>query len=207
MDYKLLYALKSGKNIKLVYYIKNMLGMLIPNVFFQMQLHHKLASLSDRKDKDYILYRVNYYNKLLPGAILPESVPALAEHKLKGHKVYIYDTRCYTRWFSQQLRLNLCAGDVDFVPPIPSISKSRLITENNGNGVIMKLNKIRHFIFVRDKKKFTEKKDMAVFRGKVNRQRAANQIHENVFWPSHVRFGRYQPGYYQSYVVHWKIDH
>lgn len=31
----------------------------------------------------------------------------------------------------------------------------------------MKLNKIRHFIFVRDKKKFTEKKDMAVFRGKV----------------------------------------
>lgn len=40
MDYKLLYALKSGKNIKLVYYIKNMLGMLIPNVFFQMQLHH-----------------------------------------------------------------------------------------------------------------------------------------------------------------------
>jgi len=55
MDYKLLYALKSGKNIKLVYYIKNMLGMLIPNVFFQMQLHHKLASLSDRKDKDYIL--------------------------------------------------------------------------------------------------------------------------------------------------------
>ena len=167
MEYKLLYALRSGKNIKLIYYIKNMLGMLIPNIFFQMQLRHKLASLSDRKDKDYILYRVNYYNKLLPGAILPESVPALAEHKLKGHKVYIYDTRCYTRWFSQQLRLNLCAGDVDFVPPIPSISKSRLITENNGNGVIMKLNKIRHFIFVRDKKKFTEKKDMAVFRGKV----------------------------------------
>lgn len=63
-----------------------MLGMLIPNIFFQMQLRHKLASLSDRKDKDYILYRVNYYNKLLPGAILPESVPALAEHKLKGTK-------------------------------------------------------------------------------------------------------------------------
>lgn len=26
MDYKLLYALKSGKNIKLVYYIKNILN-------------------------------------------------------------------------------------------------------------------------------------------------------------------------------------
>lgn len=62
MEYKLLYALRSGKNIKLIYYIKNMLGMLIPNIFFQMQLRHKLASLSDRKDKDYILYRVNYYN-------------------------------------------------------------------------------------------------------------------------------------------------
>lgn len=52
MEYKLLYALRSGKNIKLIYYIKNMLGMLIPNIFFQMQLRHKLASLSDRKDKD-----------------------------------------------------------------------------------------------------------------------------------------------------------
>ena len=38
MEYKLLYALRSGKNIKLIYYIKNMLGMLIPNIFFQMQL-------------------------------------------------------------------------------------------------------------------------------------------------------------------------
>ena len=129
MEYKLLYALRSGKNIKLIYYIKNMLGMLIPNIFFQMQLRHKLASLSDRKDKDYILYRVNYYNKLLPGAILPESVPALAEHKLKGHKVYIYDTRCYTRWFSQQLRLNLCAGDVDQSHPFQKAVLSLKTTE------------------------------------------------------------------------------
>ena len=51
MDYKLLYALKSGKNIKLVYYIKNMLGMLIPNVFFQMQLHHKLHLYPTEKIK------------------------------------------------------------------------------------------------------------------------------------------------------------
>lgn len=167
MDHKLLYALQSGKKVKLFYYIRNMLGTLIPNIFFQMRLRRKLNSLLSRKDKDYVLYRVNYYNKLLPGTTLPDSVPALAEHKLQGHKVYIYDTRCYTRWFSQQLRLNLCAGDVYYVPSSPSITKSRPLIEGNENGVIMKLNKIRHFIFVHDKKEFAAKKDMVVFRGKV----------------------------------------
>lgn len=167
MNSNLLYVLQSGKNIKLFYYIKNILCMLIPNIFYQIRLRHKLKSLLSRKDKDYVLYRVNYYNKLLPNTILPNSTPALSDGKLKGHKVYIYDTRCYTRWFSQKLRLNLCAGDVYFVPSSPSIVKSRPLTEGNENGVIMKLNKVRHFIFVHDKKGFTEKKDMAVFRGKV----------------------------------------
>lgn len=167
MDSKLLYSLQSGKNIKLFYYIKNILGMLIPNIFFQIRLRHKLTSLSGRKDKDYILNRVNYYNKLQVGTILPSSTPALADNKLQGHKVYIYDIRCHTRWFSQHLRLNLCAGDVNYVPSTPSIVKSRPLTEGNENGVIMKLNKIRHFIFVNDKQTFAAKKDMAIFRGKV----------------------------------------
>ena len=41
MEYKLLYALRSGKNIKLIYYIKNMLGMLIPNIFFRRMINPK----------------------------------------------------------------------------------------------------------------------------------------------------------------------
>lgn len=167
MENKLLYAFRSGKNIKLIYYIKNILGSLIPDTFFQMRLRRKLESVSGRKDKDYILHRVNYYNKLLPGAQLPDSIPALAEKKLRGHKVYIYDTRNCTRWFPQQFRLSLHPGDVNYVPSEPSIVKSRPITEGNENGVILKLNKIRHFIFVHDKKAFTAKKDITVFRGKI----------------------------------------
>ena len=44
MEYKLLYALRSGKNIKLIYYIKNMLGMLIPNIFSVSYTHLTLPT-------------------------------------------------------------------------------------------------------------------------------------------------------------------
>ena len=48
-----------------------------------------------------------------------------------------------------------------------SIVKSRPIAGDNENSVVMKLDKIRHFIFVKDKKKFADKRPTAIFRGKV----------------------------------------
>ena len=45
--------------------------------------------------------------------------------------------------------------------------KSRPLTDDNANSIVMKLDKVRHFIFVDDKKAFTEKKNMVIFRGKV----------------------------------------
>ena len=167
MKNKLLYKLRSGKNPKFIYYSVNALRLVIPKGIFRLRLQGKLSSLSRRKDKDYIERRVDYYNKLSGTVQLPSSAPHLSEHKMSKQKVYFFDTYQYTRWFSDQFQWGFCPGDVTFVPDYPSIVKSRPLTDDNANSIVMKLDKVRHFIFVEDKKAFTEKKNMVIFRGKV----------------------------------------
>ena len=167
MKNKLLYKLRSGKNPKFIYYSVNALRLIIPKGIFRLRLQGKLSSLSRRKDKEYIEHRVDYYNKLSGTVQLPSSAPHLSEHKMSKQKVYFFDTYQYTRWFSDQFQWGFCPGDVTFVPDYPSIVKSRPLTDDNANSIVMKLDKVRHFIFVEDKKAFTEKKNMVIFRGKV----------------------------------------
>ena len=164
---KLLYKLRSGKNCKFIYYLVNNLRQLQPKFIFRSRLASTLASLEQRKDKEYIMERVNYYNKLQPLVKLPSSAPMLSEHKVRGAKVYFYDTYEYIRWFSPSFHWGFCPGDVVFVPEYPSVVKSRPLCEGNENSILLKLDKIRHFIFVKDNKKFTDKKDLVIFRGKV----------------------------------------
>ena len=167
MKNKLLYKFRSGKNPKFIYYSVNVFRLITPKCFFRIRLQRRLASLSRRKDKEYIEQRVNYYNKLSSEVKLPASAIQLSEHKMSKQKVYFFDTYQYTRWFNDSFQWGFCPGDVTYVPEYPSIVKSRPLIDNNENSVVMKLDKVRHFIFVNDRKAFTEKKNMAIFRGKV----------------------------------------
>lgn len=167
MKNKLLYKLCSGKNFKFVYYGINVFRWLMPSFIFRIRLKNKLASLAGRQDWEYIQQRVNYYNKLSPNIVLPALAPRLSEHKAAKQKVYFYDTYQYTRWFPLFYQWGFCPGDITYVPDYPSIVKSRPLTSGNENSIIMKLDKVRHFIFVNDKKSFAEKENKIIFRGKV----------------------------------------
>ncbi|MDE5915064.1 MAG: lipopolysaccharide A protein, partial [Duncaniella sp.] len=54
--------------------------------------------------------------------------------------------------------------------PTPTFAKTRPITQGKSNTVIMPLNKVRHFRFINDSRRFSEKRDMIVFRNVVRRQ-------------------------------------
>ena len=54
------------------------------------------------------------------------------------------------------------------MPDTPSIVKSRPIHNQSANAILLNLNKVRHFIFVKDKIPFEKKMDKVIFRGKVN---------------------------------------
>ena len=66
------------------------------------------------------------------------------------HKAYYFDLQDVARWFDRQLRISYIPGDVYFTPEYPSIVKSRLLKEDNAYSVVLKLDKLRHFIFLND---------------------------------------------------------
>lgn len=174
---KLYYTLHSGKNPKFVYYLVNFVRQAVPKPLLNAMLDRELRKLDRRPDKEYILQRVDYYCRLTAEtpydreAFLKASTE-LRHTKKTGASVYYYDALEFSRWFDQSLRWILQAGDIDYALPLPSIVKSRLIEGDMSNNVIMKLEKVRHFIFVNDPLPFSRKKDMAIFRGKIGQAQA-----------------------------------
>ena len=164
----LIYKLNSGQNSKVLYYTQSYLSLLVPSIFYRLKLKRELQSLNKRDDKDYILRRVDYYCKLSENTPLPQCAININRYSRKSSKVYWFDTRVLTRWFPYSLKWVFKAGDVNYVPDVPAFVKSRLICPQNENGVILKLNKVRHFVFVKDKKTFVEKKNKVVFRGSIH---------------------------------------
>lgn len=163
---KLRYKLTSGKNNKACYFLRSYASMLVPSAFYRSQLKGLLQSLDNRDDKDYILERVNYYCKG-DALQLAEDAVTFCEQRVGRRKVYYLDMLRYARYFPKHLRLTMLPGDINYIPEYPSIVKSRPVGEGNENGIILKLNAIRHFIFVNDRLSFKDKRDIAVFRGKI----------------------------------------
>jgi hypothetical protein len=155
------------KNNKVLYYAIGFVRQLFPYLFFQTGLDKKISTVKDF-DIEYIRKRANYYNKLDEIVNLSDGIKNLAHFKLrKQHKTYYFDSYEYTRYFNQELKADFKFGDVTFVPEEPAIVKSRPIHGNNSNSVILNLDKVRHFMFLNDKKDFRKKKNMLVGRNVV----------------------------------------
>jgi Glycosyl transferase family 90 len=158
------------KNNKVLYYAIGFVRQLFPHVVFQSVLDKKLLVLKDF-DIEYIRKRANYYNKLNENITLSDAVKSLENFKLKKRcKTYFFDSYEYTRYFDQNLKMDYKFGDVTIVPDEPAIVKSRPIKGNNTNSVILNLDKVRHFMFINDKKDFRNKKNMLVGRNVVGQE-------------------------------------
>ncbi len=153
-----------------------------------------LANVRQRPDWEYIQDRVNYYNKLkdfmpLPDETLHEHhghyyvfLDQLKQFKLHTfHSAYYYDLMQVGRAFSPDIKIGYVPGDVYFTPAFPALVKSRRLLPNNQNSVLSKLDSYRHFQFVNDEKPFTEKRDQAIFRGKIRLSRQRRQFLEMYF--------------------------
>lgn len=167
------YKLRSGKNNKFLYYLHHISTLLIPNFFYRSRLAYTLRKASKRKDFSYIEQRVNYYNKLNTFTPLPPDTSTLRKHTFRNvtsdhNSVYFFDSYEFSRWFPSSLKWKHCFGDITYIPDLPSIVKSRPIAGDNACSVLMKLNRIRHFIFVHDSIPFQHKKNMVIFRGKAS---------------------------------------
>lgn len=163
--------------MKFFYYLKSCTILLMPHFILKARKQCFLQKYYPKYNNADLQSRLDYYNKLKEKKQIPQSSPTLAQHKLKNvnySKVYFFDSYEYTRYFHENLNWKFAPGDITDLQPYPTIVKSRPISENNENSVLLKLNKIRHFIFVKDKTKFEDKIPKILFRGaahgKPNRQ-------------------------------------
>lgn len=147
------------------FYVKNICRYLIPKFVYELLLNNKLNSIK-LYDKNYVLNRVNYYNKLSTSFNLDDTACTFPKFSLNGQpSKYFYDFREYIVYFKKDNKFRFIFEDIVRIPDIPTFVKSRKISDDNGNSVLLKLDKLRHYRLVEDRLNFDDKLDMAVFRG------------------------------------------
>lgn len=155
------------KNFKLKYYFINYLRLYVPKGWCRLLLRYRLKSVKSYTTAE-INKRVNYYNKNSVSFSFGKSAESLQNFKYRKHcKNYFFDINQFTRYFPKHYKIKYELGDVITVPSVPTLLKSRPIHEENGNSVILKLNKVRHFVFVKDKIPFENKENKLLWRGNI----------------------------------------
>lgn len=170
---------------KLKYYLSNSLLTILPAAFFR-QYAKKTLDSAFKYDQNYIKQRVDYYCKLESNFELPETNSTLVQDFTKtGGTTYYYDLLKVVKAFPNKYAFSYVNGDVTTVPKEPSFLKSRPIEGDNDNSIILKLNAIRHYVFIDKDRPYKSKKDMAVWRGAGFR---ANRLKLLEMYVDHPRF-------------------
>ena len=154
---------------KAIYYIKNGVLDIIPRFFFQRKLKHWIL-LEKQYSEKLLSKRLNYYHNNLEKKSIPSNLTSLKKITRKNNiSMYYYDFMKIGRYFNTDFKVNYAFGDIDTNQENLTIVKSRPI-HNNGNSVLLPLDKLRHFNFIEDTISFKDKKDEIVWRGVIHKE-------------------------------------
>ena len=161
---------------KIYYYLSETIKINLPPKQRVIQLKSSL------KNNTAAMERLDYYCKDLASFSVSNEAIGIGRFKKTKSFAYFADTRRVVRYFSKQLKFDYLFGDIIHIPDTPSFLKSRPISDNNQNSVLLKLNSIRHYQFIDDEVLFEEKKGIAVWRGHIyqeHRQILVDKFHSN----------------------------
>lgn len=133
---------------------------------------------------DDLLERVNYYCKLNTSFKPSNNATPISAFKKAKSFVYYADTKRVVRHFPADKCFDYVFGDVRHIPSTPSFVKSRPISDENQNSVLLKLNAIRHYQFYHDAICFEDKIPRAVWRGIVHKQYQHRRDFVEMYWDS-----------------------
>lgn len=150
----------------------------VPRYFFQINLSKIFNEILkyNTKELEEIQVRVRYYNKINQ-FFTPTEKEKIGKFPFKKTS-YAFDAYEISKYFKDKFLWNKDFNDVKWTFKDPTICKSRPL-ENNKNNILLKLDKNRHFCFLKDDLIFENKKDIAVFRG------AVYQTHRKEFFYSY----------------------
>lgn len=123
-----------------------------PRFVLRLKERRLMAAFERRSDKDEIMRRVDYYNRLAPSSALSASLcRPLSAHTWRLHKgpsVYFFDTFEFLRYFPKHFCWAHEPGDVRALFETPTIVKTRPLVHADSrfaNSVLLNLDKVRHF--------------------------------------------------------------
>ena len=168
----------NAKRRKLLYYLYyTPLVYFFPSVIFRLRLKN---ILNDSFQKEHIQSRVKYYFKKTSNFRVSKKGKKLSElfwnqffkNKQNSHFIDFY---MLLRFFNKKNKVDFIYSTKDNIdssiakkhPPYPTFVKSRPISSNNQNSILLKLNRVKLFHFIKDPKKFENKKNQAVWRGDI----------------------------------------
>lgn len=169
---------------RITFYICNFIAYHLPASFLKLRMRYVVSRLTEQEKKQ-VKERTAYYNKLskphtftdfsekLPSGTTGEQV-CVKDFKLRAqtespqHTSYFYALSPFVRCCKSNNKMQYLFGDVTETPFQPTFVKSRPINTDNANAVIMKLDGIRHFMFIKDCTKWKDKKNIVVSRNHVS---------------------------------------
>lgn len=161
---------RSGRNVKALYYAAAAMRMAVPRAVLQKRRRRLLATWQDREDADMIARRVDFYcrREAFAGgaASLPDAACRPDEIGLHDWpSTYYFDAMRWLRYFPRECRVALIGGDVWENPPYPALMKARRLDERTANGVLLNMDRVRHFLHPHDHIPFDMKAPRLIFRG------------------------------------------
>lgn len=162
------------KNLHFPYYVHGFWMLAQPRCLYvrkREDILHEFDRLTPAQ-QDYVMKRVNYYNRLVTPHSIPDDSPTLSQQsyfKKERGSVYLFDTYEWNRYFPGTLKWQYAPGDITQTFSVPTITKSRPIVESreNPNSIMINIEKVRHFMFFDDPIPFEQKRDIIFFRGAV----------------------------------------
>lgn len=166
------------KNNHFIFFIKGFYRYLQPRCLAQRRLRRLLGEYYKLPmwEQEYITHRVDYYCKFNDAIFLPEDATTLGDFTYRKrisyirdyiNSTYFFDAYEYLRFFSKRLKWVYHPGDINYLFPIPEITKSRphTVDNSNSNNILLNLDKVRHFTWVYDPFTWEQKECRILFRG------------------------------------------
>ena len=168
----------NAKRRKLLYYLYHTpLVYFFPSIISRLRLKN---ILNNSFQEEYIQSRVRYYFKKTSNFRVSNEGKNLSElfwnqffkNKQNSHFIDFYNL---LQFFNKKNKVDFVYSTKDYIdssiakkhPPYPTFVKSRPVGFNNQNSILLKLNQVKLFHFIKDPKEFENKKNQAVWRGDI----------------------------------------
>jgi hypothetical protein len=151
-------------NSRLLYFSRHIAKLFVPRALHRRHAQGLLSGM-DAREREAVEARALYYNRVRAPFTIGNDVALLRLWHARDLRNYYLDLIEVLRCFPGGLRVRYRFGDDSSVPLAPTLVKARPIAGDHANAVLLKLDRVRHFRFVRDRRPFRAKRDLLVWRG------------------------------------------